>query len=133
MSQPNPEQTPYLAGFAITGGPSLGALMDRLMSRPSQVISFSLEAHDKLRGEPGGTLLCVLVSLSVPDQDGMRRIEMFDGIGRHWNFRYVGYYNPESGLGWVSRERVPKPWPPAGPIEFLIGNTVHILGQTPES
>lgn len=121
----------YLSHYRIVSGPDLEQLILALRNS-GELIRFTFAPHTATDPDdktlfPGSTL----ISLGIADQDGVRRIELWNDFDDDHNIRFRGQYNPVTKTGTGSMELVPKPRPPAGPIEYLIGAQVHILGQTP--
>ena len=124
------ERLPRIFHFQIVDCPSLDKLLESLKGT-QQALRFKHEPHTKDSASGGGTLICGLHSLSVPDRNGMRRVELWTSFYEDCDLYFVGRLNTETRLGTGTLEKRAKPRPPAEPVEYLIGDKVHILGQTP--
>lgn len=121
------EHLPRLSHYAIVTGPSLEQLLDQLKNG-EDVLIFRLEQHGA-NSPQTETLICDIVSLSVPDRDGMRRIELFRELNGEYNLYFAGQYNPVTKLGTGTLEKRAKPCPAAPPVPPLTGAEVAALLQ----
>lgn len=121
------ETTPYLTHLRIVDGPDLEKLITALQDS-GELLHFTVAPHGAI--DPADHTLFLwstLLSLGITDQDGARRIELWNDHDDHWNVRFRGIYNPTTKTGTGSLERVRKPTEPMPPVPPLTGEQVNEL------
>lgn len=121
----------YLSHYKIVDGPDLEQLILALRDS-GELIHFTFAPHTATDSSdntlfPWSTLL----SLGIADQNGMRRIELWNDFDDDHNVRFRGQYDPVTKTGTGSMELVKKPSEAPPPVPPLTGEQVNrLLGQS---